>query len=53
MGLVPRQAKEGDLICVLFGCSVPVIIRKVEKHHILISESYVHGIIEREAIATQ
>jgi hypothetical protein len=40
-GLVPGHARKGDLICVLFGCDVPVIIRKVEEHYIFIGESYV------------
>jgi hypothetical protein len=31
LGLVPSSSKEGDLICILFGCSVPVILRKVMK----------------------
>jgi hypothetical protein len=26
LGLAPAQTKKGDLICVLSGCSVPVII---------------------------
>jgi hypothetical protein len=50
IGLAPPKAQEGDLICVLFGCSVPVIIRKVKDHHIFIGESYVHGIMDGEAI---
>jgi hypothetical protein len=31
LGLVPKQAKEGDLICILYGCNVPVILRQFEK----------------------
>jgi hypothetical protein len=27
VGLVPRWAKPGDLICILFGCKVPVVLR--------------------------
>src|SRR5262249_34963342 len=29
-GLAPRDTIEGDLICVLYGCSVPVILREQE-----------------------
>ncbi|OJJ75593.1 hypothetical protein ASPBRDRAFT_37887 [Aspergillus brasiliensis CBS 101740] len=50
IGLVPAKAQEGDLICVLFGCSVPVILRKQDDHYIFIGESYVHGIMDGEAI---
>lgn len=31
LGLAPKGAQEGDLICILYGCSVPVVLRKVEK----------------------
>lgn len=31
LGLAPKAAREGDLICILYGCSVPVILRKVYK----------------------
>ncbi|PWY68221.1 HET-domain-containing protein [Aspergillus eucalypticola CBS 122712] len=50
IGLVPPKTQEGDLVCVLFGCSVPVILRKQGSHYIFIGESYVHGIMDGEAI---
>ncbi|GKZ38225.1 hypothetical protein AbraIFM66950_010254 [Aspergillus brasiliensis] len=50
IGLVPSRTQEGDLICVLFGCSVPVILRKQDDHYIFIGECYVHGIMDGEAI---
>jgi len=28
LGLAPSRVKKGDLICILFGCSVPVVLRK-------------------------
>lgn len=28
IGLVPPEAEEGDKICILFGCSVPVVLRE-------------------------
>ena len=31
LGLVHQNAQEGDSICILYGCSVPVILRRVEK----------------------
>jgi hypothetical protein len=31
LGLVPQNAKRGDLICILPGCSVPVALRRVLK----------------------
>lgn len=50
VGLVPSSAQQGDMICVLFGCSVPVIIRKLNDHHVFIGESYVHGIMDGQVI---
>lgn len=29
LGLAPSKAKEGDLICILYGCSVPVVLRRM------------------------
>ena len=31
IGLAPDDAKTGDLVVILFGCSVPVILRRYEK----------------------
>ena len=29
LGLAPDRAMKGDLICIVKGCSVPVVLRKV------------------------
>jgi hypothetical protein len=50
IGLAPNITEEGDLICILFGCSVPVILRKEENDYILIGESYVDGFMHGEAM---
>jgi Heterokaryon incompatibility protein (HET) len=50
IGLVPRSAQQGDMICVLFGCSFPVIIRRWNDHHVFIGDSYIHGIMDGQAI---
>ena len=31
LALVPAEAEEGDLICILYGCSVPVVLRRQRK----------------------
>jgi hypothetical protein len=31
LALVPKGAQPGDLICILYGCGVPVVLRKVMK----------------------
>ena len=32
IGLGPELAKKGDVACILFGCSVPVLLRKFVNH---------------------
>lgn len=49
VGLVPPDAIFGDMICLLWGCSVPVILReKPDGQCVLIGECYVHGIMNGE-----
>jgi hypothetical protein len=53
VGLCPRQTKAGDLVCILFGCSVPVILRPANEEgtsYKLIGECYVHGKMDGEAM---
>jgi hypothetical protein len=59
LGLAPLEAKEDDVICILFGCSVPVIIREhidrgcagpEGRYFEFIGESYVHGMMDGEAV---
>jgi hypothetical protein len=60
LGLAPDEAQEGDLICIIFGCSVPVVLRKVvgdemtgERHYRLLGDCYVHGMMDGEAFTMQ
>lgn len=52
VGFGPQTVMEGDIVCILFGCSVPVILRAVEKssreRYRLIGECYVHDFMEGE-----
>jgi hypothetical protein len=50
ISLVPIDCRSGDRICVLSGCSIPVILRQKGDYHILIGECYVHGIMDGQAI---
>ncbi|OCL04902.1 HET-domain-containing protein, partial [Glonium stellatum] len=34
LALVPVEAEEGDLICILYGCSVPVVLRRSRKRNV-------------------
>ena len=59
LGLVPAETKKRDLICILFGCSVPVVLRrhsdsKTKKQYFqFIGECYVHGLMDGEAFDIQ
>jgi hypothetical protein len=41
---------KGDLVCVLFGCSTPVSIRMDCEHYLFLGETYLHGVMDGEAI---
>ncbi|KAL2065534.1 hypothetical protein VTL71DRAFT_3204 [Oculimacula yallundae] len=54
IGLAPMAAQEGDKICILYGCSVPVVLRKKEVKDDtfwqVVGECYVHGKMNGEAM---
>jgi hypothetical protein len=57
VGLIPQHAKIGDQICILYGCSVPVVLRKLPRFidefgWQLIGDAYVHGIMDGEAVSS-
>jgi hypothetical protein len=50
-GLAPDKAAVGDLLCILYGCSVPVVLRKLAHgQYQFIGECYVHGMMDGEAL---
>ncbi|KAI9743232.1 MAG: hypothetical protein M1818_003078 [Claussenomyces sp. TS43310] len=52
-GLAPDRAKPRDVICILLGCSVPVILREhsVPSHYFeFIGEAYLYGMMDGEAL---
>jgi hypothetical protein len=55
-GLAPKHCGDDDLICVLLGCTVPVVLKKiVSKPRIsdlyeIVGEAYVHGMMDGEAV---
>ncbi|KAF7890864.1 uncharacterized protein EAF01_010673 [Botrytis porri] len=55
VGLVPQNANYGDSVCVLYGCSVPVVLWKSlnlhgEVHWQLTGEAYMDKIMDGEAV---
>ena len=56
LGIAPSGAQEGDILCVLLGCSVPVVLRPLDKSdprcgYKLVGEAYIHGVMDGEALA--
>ncbi|TVY88090.1 Heterokaryon incompatibility protein 6,OR allele, partial [Lachnellula willkommii] len=50
MGVGPKALEEGDMICVIPGCNVPLLIRKEGDHHLLVGECFVWGLMDGEAM---
>ena len=53
MGLAPGEAREGDRVAIVYGCSTPVLIRgtaDVEGNWRLVGECYVYGLMDGEAV---
>ena len=53
LGLGPARIEEGDVVAVLFGASVPFLLRPVGgdlRHCRLVGECYVHDIMEGQAV---
>jgi hypothetical protein len=53
VGLIPQRARFGDFVCVLYGCSVPVILRRYHTppgrpYWRLLGDAYVDGIMNGE-----
>lgn len=55
LGLGPKGTKRGMLVCIFYGCSVPVMLGKMkdpitnEEYFHFMGECYVHGLMDGEA----
>jgi len=51
-GLVPAETQLHDSLCLIYGCSVPVVMRRTEKgdRWLLVGECYIHGIMNGELL---
>jgi hypothetical protein len=57
IGLAPMAAEVEDIICILYGCSVPVVLRPQkdksgESFYYLVGECYVDGMMDGVAVKT-
>jgi len=44
------QTRQGDLICILFGCSTPLVIRPCGRRYQIVGEAYVEGFMNGQAM---
>jgi hypothetical protein len=52
IGLIPRNARKGDVVAVFAGGPVPIILRPQDGHYTVIGDAYVHDIMYGQAIQT-
>lgn len=58
VGLGPSKAQKGDAVCILFGCSVPVVLRRLDQSQVrggrptfrFIGECYLDGFMDGEGL---
>jgi len=53
IGMVPPRARSGDAVCVLLGCSVPVVLRRMNDEEgtwEFVGECYLQGFMDGEAL---
>jgi hypothetical protein len=49
-GLGPRSMQEDDVVCVIYGCRLPVILRKDGRYYTFIGPAYVDGAMNGEFV---
>ncbi|KAI0456568.1 heterokaryon incompatibility protein-domain-containing protein [Xylaria acuta] len=50
LGLGPPATLPGDLVCVLSGCTMPLILRRVDSHYVLVGQCHVLGLMDGEGV---
>ncbi len=53
IGVAPKAAKQGDIICIFFGSTVPMAVRPIpdfEHTFFLVGECYVEGMMDGDAL---
>ena len=50
IGIAPKAAKQGDRVCVIFGCRSPLLLRKLSGSQFqVVGQCYFHGMMNGEA----
>jgi len=48
LGIASAYAELGDCVCILYGSSVPMVLRYESERWTIVAECYVHGIMDGE-----
>jgi hypothetical protein len=49
VGSGPKKLQHGDILCILFGCPLPLVMRiQTDKSYGIVGAAYVHGIMNGE-----
>lgn len=43
LGLAPSNARPGDLVCIIFGCSVPLVLRRLDPEKLQVAKMKAEG----------
>ncbi|KAM7213629.1 Heterokaryon incompatibility protein (HET) domain containing protein, partial [Rhypophila decipiens] len=50
IGLCPKEAEKGDVVCVILGCSAPIVLRPVDDHFVVVGAALVLDFMQGEAL---
>ncbi|KAF2659792.1 HET-domain-containing protein [Lophiostoma macrostomum CBS 122681] len=52
LGMIPEKAREDDLVCIIYGCSVPVLLRKArdDEAYTLVGECFIDQCMSGEVL---
>jgi len=49
-GMASGLVQKGDAVCVLFGCPIPIILRKMGENWVIFQSCYVYGLDEGSSL---
>ncbi|KAL3418152.1 hypothetical protein PVAG01_09867 [Phlyctema vagabunda] len=51
IGVAPQESERSDIVCILYGCSVPVVLRPLGNfEYRFLGGCYIHGVMDGEAV---
>ncbi|KAE9373799.1 hypothetical protein N431DRAFT_315753, partial [Stipitochalara longipes BDJ] len=50
-GLGNENLEPGDTICIILGCSAPVVLRRKTDHYVLVADTLIPKFMAGEAVA--